>query len=204
MTPTTAVLAAEDINPLIPATYDIVWSTVCLVAIVFFFWKYALPVFQKTLAERTDIIEGGIARAEQAQKEAKAALDSYNAQLAEARTEAARIRDDARAQGQQIVEELRVQGQQESARIVASGQAQLAAQRQQIVTELRGDLGRTAVDLAERLIGDSLVGEAQQRTTVDRFLDELDAMSSPSAGNGGSPAAVAPDRPTASTSTAGE
>ncbi len=177
MTPTTALLAAETINPLLPATYDIVWSTVSLAAIVFFFWKYALPVFHKVLAERTDKIEGGIARAEAAQVAAKAALDRYNEQLAEARGEAARIRDDARAQGETIRQEMRAQAQEESKRIVAAGQSQLAAQRQQIVAELRADLGRTAVDLAERVIGESLADDARRSGTVDRFLDELDAMS---------------------------
>lgn len=177
MTPTTTVLAAETINPLVPAAYDIVWSSVCLVAIVFFFWKYALPIFKKVLAERTNAIEGGIARAEQAQAEARAALDKYNAQLAEARGEAARIRDDARAEGQKIKDEMRVEAQDESKRIVAAGHAQLAAQRQQIVAELRADLGRTAVDLAERVVGESLSDDVRRSGTVDRFLDELDAMS---------------------------
>jgi len=185
MNPSTAVLAAETINPLLPATYDIVWSAVSTAAIVFFFWKYALPVVQKVLAERTDKIEGGIARAEQAQVEAKAALDNYNAQLAEARGEAARIRDDARAQGEQIKAEMRAQAQEESARITAAGQSQLAAQRQQIVAELRSDLGRTAVDLAERIVGEALADEARRSGTVDRFLDDLDAMS------GSNPAASA-------------
>lgn len=177
MTPTTTVLAAEVINPLVPATYDLVWSTVCLVAIVFFFWKYALPIFKKVLAERTNAIEGGIARAEQAQLEARSALDKYNAQLAEARGQAARIRDDARVEGEKIKDEMRVQAQQESQRIVATGQSQLAAQRQQIVAELRADLGRIAVDLAERVVGESLADDARRSGTVDRFLDELDAMS---------------------------
>ena len=177
MTPTTTVLAAEVINPLMPATYDLVWSTVCLVAIVFFFWKYALPIFKKVLAERTHAIEGGIARAEQAQLEARSALEKYNAQLAEARGQAARIRDDARVEGEKIKDEMRVQAQQESQRIVATGQSQLAAQRQQIVAELRADLGRIAVDLAERVVGESLADDARRSGTVDRFLDELDAMS---------------------------
>jgi F-type H+-transporting ATPase subunit b len=81
--------AAEDgheaQNPLIPATYDIVWSLVCF-AIIFavFFWK-VLPAIRKTLDERSEIIEGGIAKAENAQAEAAAALAEYNARLAEAR-----------------------------------------------------------------------------------------------------------------------
>jgi len=175
----TAVLAegTADRNPLLPETYDIVWSAVCMVIIGFLFWKYVLPRFQAVLAERTEKIEGGIERAEQAQSEAKAALERYNAQLAEARGEAARIRDDARAQGHQIIEEMRTKAQQESERIVAAGHSQLMAQRQQIVAELRTDLGRTSVDLAERLVGESLADDDRRSATVDRFLDELDAMS---------------------------
>ena len=61
------------------------------------------------------------------QAEAKAALEQYRSQLAEARNEAAQIRDQARAEGQQILEELRTQAQEESARIVARGEEQLAS-----------------------------------------------------------------------------
>jgi F-type H+-transporting ATPase subunit b len=178
-----ALLAAEEEshNPLLPATYDIVWSIVCLVIVGFVFWKYVLPMFQKVLAERTEQIDGGIKRAEEAQAEAKAALEQYRAQLAEARTEAAQIREDARTQGQQIIAEMKAQAQEESDRIVAAGNNQLVAQRQQIVTELRGDLGRTAVDLAEKLIGESLADDVKRAGTVDRFLNELDTIGANSA-----------------------
>jgi F-type H+-transporting ATPase subunit b len=176
---TTAVLAAtegEKINPLVPATYDIVWSAVCVVVIGFFFWKYVLPRFQTVLAERTDKIEGGIKRAEEAQAEAKEALEQYRAQLAEARQEAAKIREDARSQGQQILADMKVSAQEESDRIVASGHQQLAAQRQQIVAELRSELGRTAVDLAEKVIGEQLSDDVKRAGSIDRFLDELDSV----------------------------
>jgi len=179
-----AVIAAsetEDINPLLPETYDIVWSLVCVAVIGFFFWKYILPKFQQVLADRSDQIEGGIKRAEEAQAEAKAALEQYRAQLADARTEAAAIREDARTQGQQIINEMKVQAQEESDRIVAAGNSQLTAQRQQIVAELRSDLGRTAVDLAEKVIGESLADDVKRAGTIDRFLSELDAVSADSA-----------------------
>jgi len=120
------------------------------------------------------------------QAEAKAALDQYRAQLAEARTEAAQIRDQARAEGQQILEELRAQAQEESARIVARGEEQLAASRQQVINELRGQIGTLAVDLAGRVVGESLADDARQRGTVDRFLDQLEGMAATSPnGRGG-------------------
>ncbi|GAA3192947.1 F0F1 ATP synthase subunit B [Rhodococcus baikonurensis] len=168
---TFAVLAAteETHNPLLPETYDIVWSAVALVVVGFVFWKLVLPKFQKVLAERTEQIEGGIKKAEDAQAEAAAALEQYRAQLAEARTEAAQIREEARTQGQQIIADMKVQAQDESDRIVAAGHSQLVAQRQQIVAELRSDLGKTAVDLAEKVIGESLADDVKRAGTVDRF-----------------------------------
>ncbi|GCB57310.1 F0F1 ATP synthase subunit B [Rhodococcus erythropolis] len=180
---TFAVLAAteETHNPLLPETYDIVWSAVALVVVGFVFWKLVLPKFQKVLAERTEQIEGGIKKAEDAQAEAVAALEQYRAQLAEARTEAAQIREEARTQGQQIIADMKVQAQDESDRIVAAGHSQLVAQRQQIVAELRSDLGKTAVDLAEKVIGESLADDVKRAGTVDRFLNELDTVSADSA-----------------------
>lgn len=164
----------EDVNPLLPATYDIVWSAVCVAIIAVVFYKYVVPRLSKVLDERSDKIEGGIQRAEAAQEEAQQTLQQYQQQLAEARLEAAKIREDARAQGQQILAQMRAEAQAESDRIIAAGHTQLEAQRQQILTELRADVGRTAVDLAEKIIGQSVSDEAKQAATIERFLDEID------------------------------
>lgn len=177
------LLAAEETtkNPIIPATYDIVWSAVVLIVIGFFFWKFVMPMYTKVMAEREEKIEGGILRAEEAQAKAQAAYEQYTAQLAEARVEASRIREEAQEQGKQIVNEMKVKAQGESDRIVAAGSHQLQAQRQQIVTELRGDLGRTAVDLSEKILGASLSDEVTRASSIDRFLNELDSVDAGSA-----------------------
>ncbi|MBF6179941.1 MULTISPECIES: F0F1 ATP synthase subunit B [Nocardia] len=172
-----AAEGAEDQNPLIPATYDIVWSLVVFAVIAFVFYKYVVPRLTKVLDERSEKIEGGIAKAEAAQAEAQATLQQYQEQLAEARLEAARIREEARTQGQQILAQMRADAQAEADRIVASGQTQLEAQRQQIVTELRSELGATAIDLAEKIIGQSVSDQAKQAASIDRFLAELDEKS---------------------------
>ncbi|QIS09412.1 MULTISPECIES: F0F1 ATP synthase subunit B [Nocardia] len=164
----------EDVNPLLPETYDIVWSIVCVAIIAAVFYKYVIPRLMKTLDERADKIEGGIQRAEAAQEEAQLTLQQYQQQLADARLEAAKIREDARLQGQQILAQMRADAQAESDRIVAAGHAQLEAQRQQILTELRSEVGRTAVDLAEKIIGQSVSDEAKQAASIEKFLTELD------------------------------
>ena len=170
------ILAAEAHNPLIPPVGEIVVGTITFAILFFVLVKFVVPRFEQVFLARREAIEGGIERAESMQAEAKSALEQYRAQLAEARSEAAQIRDQARAEGQQIIEELRVQAQEEASRIIARGEEQLTAQRQQIVNELRGQIGALAVDLAGRVVGESLADEARRRGTVDRFLAELDGI----------------------------
>ncbi|SFO38537.1 ATP synthase F0 subcomplex B subunit [Geodermatophilus obscurus] len=179
-----SILAAESANPLIPPLGEIIIGLVAFAIVLLVFFRFIAPRFEQAFRARREAIEGGIERAEAMQAEAKAALEQYRAQLAEARTEAAQIRDQARAEGQQILEELRAQAQEESARIVARGEEQLAANRQSVVNELRGQIGALAVDLAGRVVGESLEDEARRRGTVDRFLDSLDGMSAGGASDG--------------------
>src|SRR5690606_3285174 len=100
-------VAAEEAehNPLLPAMYDIVWSAVCFIIILAVVIFVAIPRLTKMLDERSAAIEGNIAKADEAQKQAEAALEEYTKQLAEARKEAGDIREAAREDGKKIVAE---------------------------------------------------------------------------------------------------
>jgi F-type H+-transporting ATPase subunit b len=176
-------LAAEDVpveesgpNPVIPAGGELVIGLITFAIVVYVLMKYVWPRMEATFEARRDAIEGGIKRAEDAQNEARRLLAEYRQQLSEARTEAAQIRDNARAEGQRIIEEMRATAQEESARIVQRGEEQLSVQRQQVVRDLRGEIGTLAVQLAERVVGESLGEDPTRQRTVDRFLDDLDGM----------------------------
>jgi len=168
-------IASEEVtNPI-----GLPWGEVLIGAIGFalllvVLGKFVWPMFEKAFAARTKAIEGGIAKAEEAQNEAKAALDRYNQQLAGAREEAAKIREDARTQAQSIRDDMLAQAHAESERIAAAGRAQLDAQRSKIVAELRADLGRVSVELASKVVGESLQDQERQNRTVERFLADLD------------------------------
>jgi len=151
-------------NPLIPKTFDIVWSVVCVAVITVLFWKYVLPRFDTVLAQRAEKIEGGIERAEQIQADAQAALGRYTAGLSQ-----------ARAQGEQILAEARSTAEQERDRIIAAGTSRLQAQRAQILAELRAELGAVSIVVAGRVLGESLSADGAHSATVEGFLAELTA-----------------------------
>jgi F-type H+-transporting ATPase subunit b len=176
--------AVEGIDLLIPALYDIVWSLVVLAIIAFAFYRFVLPKFRAVLDERTQTIQGGIAKAESAQAEAKAALERNHAELAEARAEAARIREEARAEGAAIVEEHRARAATEAERILDTAHKQIEAERQQASVSLRAEVGTLATQLAEKIVGEALQDEVRQSRVVDRFLDELAASTTADAGKG--------------------
>jgi F-type H+-transporting ATPase subunit b len=184
-------------NPVIPAVGELIVGLITFGIVVYVLGKYAWPRMEATFQARRDAIEGGIKRAEEAQAEAQRLLGEYRQQLAEARTEAAQIRDNARAEGQRIIEEMRTTAQEESARIVARGEEQLTVQRQQVVRELRGEIGTLATGLAERVVGESLADDPARQRTIDRFLDELDGMA------GSVPAGVASATATGGSAAAG-
>jgi F-type H+-transporting ATPase subunit b len=168
-------LAAEQLqNPLVPNLTELIVGAVTFGIIFFALWKVLIPRLNKTLEERTDKIEGGLQRAEEAQAEANETLAKYREQLAEARHEAARLREQAREQGAQIIAEMREQAQAEGRRLVEAAHAQIEADRQQALQSLKAEVGGLAVDLASRVVGESLTDEARQRRVVERFLDELD------------------------------
>ena len=169
------VAAEETPNPLLPAWYDIVYSLIPFILVLLLFWRVVLPRMQKTLDERAALIEGGIAKAESAQAEAQAALEQYNALLAEGRAEAAKIREQARAEGAAILAELKESAQAEAARITANAQLQIEAEPQAALVSLRAEVGSLALDLASGVIGESLADDKRASALVDRFLAELES-----------------------------
>jgi F-type H+-transporting ATPase subunit b len=171
-------------NPLLPGWPELVIGAIAFLIVFGVLARVLMPRIQKTLAERTDAIEGGLQRADEAQAEAQRTLDQYRSQLAEARHEAARLREEAKEQGAQIIAEMREQAQAEARRITEAAQAQLAADRQQALAALRTEVGAMSVELASKIVGESLADEARQHRLVDRFLDELEAGTSQASPSG--------------------
>jgi F-type H+-transporting ATPase subunit b len=166
--------AEENPNPLLPDPAEAIFGIFAFLVVLFVLGKFLVPRIQKQLEERTEAIEGGLRHAEEAQAEAKKTLEQYRAKLAEARHEASRLREEAREQGAEIIAEMREQAEANARRIVESAHAQIEGERQQALNQLRAEIGTLAVELAGRVVGESLEDEARRRRTVDRFLEELE------------------------------
>src|SRR5882762_2651007 len=146
-------------NPILPIWQEIVVGSIAFAVLCYVLMKFVFPRMEQTFKARVDAIEGGIKRAEERQAEANALFEQYKIQLAEARTEAAHIREEARSEAEGIRTEVLAKAREESDRVIAVGREQLNAERQNIVRELRTEIGSLAVDLASRIVGESLADE---------------------------------------------
>ncbi|MEZ0492299.1 F0F1 ATP synthase subunit B [Kineococcus sp. TBRC 1896] len=164
--------------PIIPHIGELIFGAIVFIALLIFVQKKIVPRLETVYEERRAAIEGNVEKAEKAQEEAAAALAEYKAQLADARGEANRIREDARQQGAQILAEMREQAQAESDRITTAARATIEAERAQATAQLRAEVGRLATDLASRIVGESLQDSARQSGVVDRFLADLERSES--------------------------
>jgi F-type H+-transporting ATPase subunit b len=169
-------------NPLVPNWTEVIVGAIAFGIVFVALWKVLLPRIMRTLEERTDKIEGELDRAAEAKADADRLRDQYQALLADARHEAARLREEAREQGARIVAEMRAEGEAEKARIVTAGHTQIEADRQQAFSSLRAEIGTLSVQLASKIVGESLDDEARQSRVVDRFLAELDASDAAASG----------------------
>jgi F-type H+-transporting ATPase subunit b len=171
----TQVTILADQNPVIPNTTELILGIISFAIVFFFLYIKVLPGIKKLLEERTEAIEGGLLKAEAAQAEAERIKQDFTARLAESRHEAAEVRAKAQAEGAALVEKAREEANRQRESIVAAGQAQLTADRTSAVSVLKADLGRLAVELADKIVGERATDAALQERIIDRFLDELDA-----------------------------
>lgn len=167
------VLAAG--NPLVPNAGEFIIGLLSFGILIAVLATRAYPQIRKLYAERTERIEGGIAKAERMQAEAQRTLTAYQAQLAEARAEAAREIEHARTAAAAIRVELEAQARAEAERIRASAHEQMAAERAAVVAELRREIGTLSLDLAERILGHALDSDERQHQLIEDFIAGLEA-----------------------------
>lgn len=164
-------------NFLVPNATFVV-ELLIFVVILVLLGRYGLPRINKALTDRQQAIRREFAEAKEAKEKAEATEQEYQTLLAQARHEAARIREEAREEGAAIIAELREQAQGEAARILRHAHLQIEAERQQVVQQLRRQVGTMATTLAERIVGESLQDDERRTRTVERFIATLESQDS--------------------------
>ncbi|HEX9313616.1 MAG TPA: F0F1 ATP synthase subunit B, partial [Actinomycetota bacterium] len=109
-------------------------------------------------------------------------LADYREQLSGARDEANRIIEEGRKTAESMRRDLEAKAEEESRAIVAKAQDEIRAERDRVFQELKAQVGELSLQLAGRMVGESLDRDRHLRL-VDDYIRDLEHMG-PSNGNG--------------------
>jgi F-type H+-transporting ATPase subunit b len=164
--------AAEERNPILPATNELFWGAVAFFILLFLMYRTVWPQVNKAYQERRANIEGKLEQAEKDRAEAEKLLERYRERLAAAEDETQRILEEARANAERVRKELLAKADADAERQLERARQAIRSERDQAIRQLRGEVGTLAVELATRVVGDSLDRDRQLRL-VDQYIDQL-------------------------------
>lgn len=152
--------------------------------IVLILVKFVVPPVRTLMASQKEAVRTQLAESAAATQRLAAADEHHTQRVQAGRDDARHVVDEARSDSVRITEQLRAQADVEAERIKIQGGQQISLLRSQLIRQLRGDLGSEAVRRAGELVRAHVSDPQARSATVDRFLDELEAMA---------PAAFAPE-----------
>jgi ATP synthase F0 subunit b/ATP synthase F1 delta subunit len=144
--------------------------------IVFIVWRYVVPPVRRMMANQQETVRKQLEDSAEAKKRLAEAEKAHEKAVEQAKAEAKQVTEEARVDAQRIVEQLHAQADAEVERIKVQGAQQVQLLRAQLVRQLRQDLGTESVRRAGALVNEHVSDPDAQSATVDRFIDELDAM----------------------------
>lgn len=144
--------------------------------IVWLVWRYVVPPVRRLMAARQDTVRQQLADSAAAAERVKEASKAHEKAVEEAKVEAKQVVEEAKADAERIAKQLQAQAEIDAERIKVQGARQVELLRAQLTRQLRLELGHESVRQAGELVRNYVGDPAQQSATVDRFLDELDAM----------------------------
>lgn len=144
--------------------------------IAFAVWRWIIPLVGRLMTAQQDTVRQQLADSAEAKQQLADAEHAHEKAVERAKAEAKQVVDEARADSERISEQLRAQADAEVERIKVQGSQQVDLLRTQLIRQLQQDLGTESIRRAGDLVREHVSQPGAQSATVDRFLDELDAM----------------------------
>jgi F-type H+-transporting ATPase subunit b len=164
--------AAEGGNPMSWSWAPYVSSLIVFGAAFFILSRTAWPKIVGGLQEREEKIKRDIAEAEKSRKQAEKALSEYEQALADARSEAGKILEQARQDQQRLAAELKSKTEAELNSMRDSAKRDIEAAKKQAVGEIYDHMATVATSIAGRILEREISADDQRRL-VEESLSQL-------------------------------
>ena len=150
------------------------WMFLAFLCLYLILAKWAWPYIIKSMEERADLIDKGVAYAQ----EAKSHLDNAKAEadklVAEARNKQNEMLRDAERMRNQLIDDAKGEAAVEAKKVTEAAQISLEQARKEAERQLRTEVGDLALQIAEKVIRRNIASDDAQRALVDQYLYEVE------------------------------
>lgn len=160
-------------NPILPATNEIIWGSISFAVLLVAMWKWGVPAIKKGMDARTERIRSDLLAAEQAREGAEAAQADIEAQLRNARAEAASIIDQARSQADVVKADLQRRAEADIAELRARAEAEVQTARAVADDDVRREVAALAIGAAGAVVGKELESSAAQVQLIEDYINQV-------------------------------
>jgi F-type H+-transporting ATPase subunit b len=163
-------------SPILPATNELIWGALSFVLLFYALRRFAYPQLKQSMDARAEKIRNSIDEADRSRGEAEQILQQYQRQLADAKSEAARIIEEARQAADKLRQDLKKQAETEVAELRGRAQEDIQAQVDRAMTDLHSRVAELSIELAEKVVERSLDRETNM-ALIENYINQVGATS---------------------------
>lgn len=173
--PSVALADVSGPDILLPKASEFIPALIAFAIIWAILAKLAWPSILKMMEDRENKIKSDLDDAERAKNDAAASAEEYKARISEADRKAEEIIAEAKKEAEAQRAEIISKAQQDAAQIITKAHGAIESERHKAMIELSGSVVDLSVEIASKVIGDSM-DEDQQRRLAEKYLTEVGSL----------------------------
>lgn len=149
------------------------WMLLAFLVVFGLMAKFGFPVIINMVNERKKYIDESLQKAHEANERLASIEQEGERLLNEARARQAEILSQAKATSDSIVCEAREKAQEEGAKLLQDAKAQIAAEKENALRDIRETVADLSVVIAEKVVRQKLANTTEQQKLIEQMLDEV-------------------------------
>lgn len=134
---------------------------------------FGFPAITNMVENRKKYIDESLRKAHEASERLENIKQEGESMLQEAREKQALLLKEATDTRDSIVEKAQEKAKEESARLISDAKAQIEAEKQNAIRDIRSQVAELSVKIAEKIVREQLSSSDKQMDLIDKLLDEV-------------------------------
>lgn len=148
------------------------WMIVSFGIVFFILAKFGFPVITKTVSDRKEYIQNSLDAAQKANEQLATIQQKSEELLNSAKAEQVKILKEAAETRDRIIAEAREQARLAGQKELNTIRQQIEAEKVQAISEIRSQVADISVNVAQKVLRNSLKDPKEQMSMIDRLVDE--------------------------------